>query len=119
MTESTLAASHVVSVTPSAVTGANVLCLHGLFAGSWVFEQVLPLIAARGYPAYAVSYRGHPPNPALDDISRASVADYANDAAEVARTLDRPILLGHSLGGLVALMLAGRGLARAVVLVSP
>jgi hypothetical protein len=37
--------------------GAPVLCLHGLFAGSWVFEQVLPRIAERGYPSAALSFR--------------------------------------------------------------
>jgi pimeloyl-ACP methyl ester carboxylesterase len=104
---------------PANPTGANVLCLHGLFAGSWAFENLLPMIAERGYPAHAISYRGHPPNPPLDDIGHASIADFANDAGEVARTLDHPILIGHSLGGLIALMLAGRNLARAAILVSP
>jgi non-heme chloroperoxidase len=110
---------HVDHVAPKAVLGTNVLCLHGLFAGSWVFENVLPHIAARGYPAFAVSYRGHPPNPRLADIGRVSIGEYADDAATIARTLHRPILIGHSLGGLVALMLAGMQLARAVILVSP
>jgi non-heme chloroperoxidase len=110
---------HVDSIVPPEATGANVLCLHGLFAGSWVYDRMLPMLAERGYPAYAVSYRGHTPNPPLPGIGRVSVADYATDAASVARTLERPILIGHSLGGLVALLLAGRNLARAAILVSP
>ncbi len=110
---------HLDTILPAQHTGANVLCLPGMFAGSWVFEKVLPLIAERGYPAHAVSYRGHPPNPKFDGLGSASVADYASDAANVARTLDRPILIGHSLGGLVALLLLGRNLARAAILVSP
>ena len=28
--------------------GAPVLCLHGMFAGSWAFEGLMPMIAARG-----------------------------------------------------------------------
>ncbi|HEX9483169.1 MAG TPA: alpha/beta hydrolase [Gemmatimonadaceae bacterium] len=107
------------TVLPEDVTGAPVLCLHGLFAGSWVFEQLLPLIAARGHPAHALAFRGHPPGPPIPDIGRQSVTDYALDATAAARALDRPIIIGHSLGGLVALILAGRNLARAVVLVSP
>jgi pimeloyl-ACP methyl ester carboxylesterase len=98
--------------------GAPVLCLHGLFAGSWVFERVLPLIAQRGYPAAALSFRGHPPAPPLASIGRASIAGYCHDAFEAAREMERPIVIGHSLGGLVALLLASRNLVRAAVLVS-
>jgi pimeloyl-ACP methyl ester carboxylesterase len=98
--------------------GAPVLCLHGLFAGSWVYEGVLPRIAARGYPAAALSFRGHPPASPLPTIGRASVAAYCHDAFEAARELERPIVIGHSMGGLVALLLASRNLVRAAVLVS-
>lgn len=102
----------------AAPTGVPVLCLHGLFAGSWVFERFLPLAAARGHPAAALSFRGHPPAPPIASIGRTSIAAYCHDAAEAARALDRPIVVGHSLGGLVALLLAQRNLVRAVVLLS-
>jgi pimeloyl-ACP methyl ester carboxylesterase len=98
--------------------GAPVLCLHGLFAGSWVYDDVLPLLAERGYPSAALSFRGHPPSPAMGAIGRQSIAAYAHDAGEAARALDRPIVIGHSLGGLVALMLATRNLVRAAVLIA-
>ena len=96
-----------------------VLCLHGLFAGGWVFDHLRPLIAERGYPAAALSFRGHPPNPPSRKMGGHSITDYCLDACEAARVLDRPIVIGHSLGGLVALMLVGRNLARAAILVSP
>jgi non-heme chloroperoxidase len=98
-------------------TRPPVLCLHGLFAGSWVFEQLLPLLAGRGYPAAALSFRGHPPSAAAPDLGRVTIGDYLDDASEAARALDRPVVIGHSLGGLVAQMLAARGLVRAAVLI--
>ena len=110
---------HLETVAVENPTGVPVLCLPGLFAGSWVFERLLPLIAERGYPASAMSYRGHPPLAPMASIGRQSVTDFALDAGAAARTLDRPIVIGHSLGGLVALLLAGRNLIRAAVLVSP
>ena len=100
-------------------TCAPVLCVHGLFAGAWAFERFLPLIAGRGYPATALSFRGHPPNSPDKGIGRLKVTDYARDAATVAERLGRPIVIGHSLGGLVALMMAARNRVRAAVLIAP
>lgn len=114
----TIGSLHLDTVDVARPRGAPVLCLHGLFAGSWAFEQVLPMIAERGHPAAALAFRGHPPNEPLDSIGRTSIAAYCHDAFEAARVLDRPIVIGHSLGGLVAQLLAARNLVRAAVLVS-
>lgn len=109
---------HLDTVPVENPTNVPVLCLHGMFAGSWVFERLLPMIAARGYPASALSFRGHPPNAPLRSIGRTSVTAFCRDATAAARALDRPIVIGHSLGGLIALMLAERNQVRAAVLVS-
>lgn len=119
MLPKSLATLHLDTVDVATPRGAPVLCLHGLFAGSWVFERLLPLLAERGYPAAALSFRGHPPAPPIPAMGRTSIAAYCHDAAEAARALDRPIVIGHSLGGLVALLLAARNLVRAAVLVAP
>lgn len=110
---------HLHTIAAEPCTGPAVLCLPGLFAGGWVFDHLLPLIAARGYPASAISYRGHPPLAPRRDIGRQSVRDFARDAAEAARALERPIVIAHSLGGLVALLMAQQNLVRAAVLISP
>lgn len=118
MTARMLGPLHLQTVEAPGGRGAPVLCLHGLFAGAWVFDGLLPLVAARGHPASALSFRGHPPTEAGASMGRHSIAAYCHDAAEAARLLDRPIVIGHSLGGLVAQMLVARNLARAAVLVS-
>jgi non-heme chloroperoxidase len=119
MQSRTLGSLHLDTIAVAGARRAPVLCLHGLFAGSWVFERLLPMLAARGYPASALSFRGHPPAAPIAAMGRQSITAYCHDAVEVARTLDRPIIVGHSLGGLVALLLASRNVARAAVLVSP
>lgn len=118
MTSRTLGSLYLETVDAPRGRGAAVLCLHGLFAGAWVFDGLLPLIAARGHPASALSFRGHPPLEPGSAMGRHSIAAYCHDAGEAARVLDRPIVIGHSLGGLVAQMLVARNLARAAILVS-
>jgi pimeloyl-ACP methyl ester carboxylesterase len=97
----------------------DILCLHGLFAAGWVFDELLPLAAARGHSAAALSFRGHAPSAPEPRLGTISVSDYVADASAAAKALDRPIVIGHSLGGLVALRLAAAGLVRAAVLVAP
>jgi pimeloyl-ACP methyl ester carboxylesterase len=97
----------------------SILCLHGLFASGWVFTDFLARAAARGYDGAALSCRGHAPSAPVEKLGRVTVADYIADASAAAATLDQPIVVGHSLGGLVALMLAKAGLVRAAVLVAP
>jgi len=53
-------------------------------------------------------------------LGTTSLADYAHDLEKFVRGLSAPpVLLGHSLGGLLAQMLAAKGLARALVLLAP
>ena len=52
-------------------------------------------------------------------LAGASIADYVEDVAAAVAKLDAQlILVGHSLGGVVAQKLAARGLARAIVLLN-
>jgi pimeloyl-ACP methyl ester carboxylesterase len=121
MTSRTLGPLHLelVSARIGAQPRPSVLCLHGLFAAGWVFDDFLSRAAARGYEGAALSFRGHAPSAPVENLGRVTVADYIADASAAAATLDRPIVVGHSLGGLVALMLAKMGLVRAAVLVAP
>ena len=58
-----------------------------------------------------------PPHPLLGNIS---LLDYAEDLEREVRKFENPpILMGHSMGGLMAQILASRGLATALVLLTP
>jgi pimeloyl-ACP methyl ester carboxylesterase len=96
-----------------------VLLIHGLGGGAWVWEGYQRFLAQHGYASHALNLRGHHGSRPVSDIGRVSMMDYVADALEVARTLDRPIVIGHSMGGLVAQKVAEAGVARALVLITP
>jgi non-heme chloroperoxidase len=102
--------------TPS--TKPPILLIHGMFAGAWFWEKYQPLLARHGYETHAVNLRGHHGSRPVPDIGKVSLRDYVADALEVARTLRNPIVIGHSMGGLVAQKVAEAGAARALVLVA-
>ncbi|MBO9521863.1 MAG: alpha/beta hydrolase [Nocardioidaceae bacterium] len=70
-----------------------------------------------GYPAYAMSLRGH--GTSEGNVRRARIGQYRDDVIRTALSLpDQPVLVGHSMGGLVAAMAAARMRVRALVLVA-
>jgi pimeloyl-ACP methyl ester carboxylesterase len=93
----------VLSRLPNRATGRpSLLFVHGawLDAGCWD-EHFLAFFAGRGYPAHAVSLRGHGGSPG--SVHWASMADYVEDVASVAAHLPAPpVVIGHSMGGGVA-----------------
>ena len=110
---------------PSAATRAPILFVPGYFAGAWVFDRFLPYFADRGHAGYAVNLRGRGGSPLRSGtlLGQVSMTDFIEDAREVARWIaehnGRPIVIGHSMGGLIAQKLAEEGAARALVLLSP
>ncbi len=83
---------------------ADILLLHGAYsnAGVWA-ENFLPYLASRGFTAHAVSFRGHGASDGDREAWRFGLDDFVADARAALKLIDRPtILVGHSLGGLVA-----------------
>jgi pimeloyl-ACP methyl ester carboxylesterase len=93
-----------------------VLCVHGMFGGAWQFDGWLPLLADRGYEAQAVNLRGHHGSRPVVDLGKVTMRDFVEDALEAARVLGEPVVLGHSMGGLIAQKMAEAGAVRAAVL---
>ena len=103
-------ACHVARPRPS------VLCVHGMFGGAWQFDDWLPLLADRGYEVRALNLRGHHGSRPVPNLGKVSMRDFLDDALEVARALGDPVVLGHSMGGLIAQKMAEAGAVRAAVL---
>jgi pimeloyl-ACP methyl ester carboxylesterase len=110
--EEALTAVHTPTARPLA------LLVHGVTSSSRTWWRVGPALAARGFQVVAVDLRGHGASPRTG--AGLSAADLAADVAE---TVEGPVdlLVGHSLGALVALELVGRrpGYARRLVVEEP
>ena len=101
----------------------TVLMIHGMASGHWAWNNYRSVFEAAGYHCVAVTLPFHNSDPTADahpKLGTASLLDYAAALEQQIRALpERPILIGHSMGGLLAQMLAARGLAQAAVLITP
>ena len=103
---------------PDGAARGDVALLHGVMALAETWWRIGPALAARGWRATAVDLPGH-----AGDVRRDGPLDLDALVDGVAARLDGPVdlLVGHSLGAIVALGLLARdpGAARAVVLEEP
>lgn len=97
-----------------------IVMVHGAFCGGWVFEAFKEPFVAAGHSVIAPDLPGHAADDRRDAVAGASMSDYARAVAELVSGLETPpILIGHSLGGLVSLMAASRAPVSCVVLLAP
>jgi pimeloyl-ACP methyl ester carboxylesterase len=100
-----------------------IVMIHGMFAGAWCWEHYKTYFEEKGYRCFTPTLRYHDMNPNDEPDPRlgtVSLRDYADDLEKYIRQIDAPvILMGHSMGGLLAQMLASRNLADAAVLLAP
>jgi len=103
--------------------GPPVIMIHGVAASLHDWDDLLPELAKEGYASYALDLLGHGDSPKLD--SRAYQMDWLFEHFSSwmkSLYLTQPaILIGHSLGGYIALEYARRVSAwtRGLVLVNP
>lgn len=79
------------------------LFVHGAYVAAWCWDEYfLPWFAERGWSAYAVSLSGHGNSRHREHLDSYSLDSYVRDVAEVAARLPAPpVLIGHSMGGMV------------------
>jgi pimeloyl-ACP methyl ester carboxylesterase len=83
--------------------GPDVLLLHGGADNLETWRDLAPLLVD-DFHVVAYDARGHGQSLTPD---RASVDEMVEDVHEMAARLDRPLLVGHSMGGVNALLAAG------------
>ncbi|MEX0620130.1 MAG: alpha/beta fold hydrolase [Solirubrobacterales bacterium] len=103
---------------PESDTGkAPILFVHGAGHGAWCWENWMSAAADAGHAAYAVSLSGHAGSPGT--LLRSSLGTYIDDVIRTAASLpSQPVIVGHSLGGLVVQKAIARYPAKGAVLVA-
>jgi non-heme chloroperoxidase len=124
--------STLASATPAEqVAAANaggklpVVFVHGLWLLPSSWDRWTAVFAEAGFAAVTADWPDDPPtvaeaNAHPEVMAGKSVGDVADHVAELIGTLDRkPVVVGHSFGGLMAQIVAGRGLSAATVAIDP
>jgi pimeloyl-ACP methyl ester carboxylesterase len=129
-----MAATQVMAITPreaEQVERANaggktpVVFIHGLWLLPSSWDRWAAMFEEAGYAAVTPSW---PDDPETIEDARAhpevfagkTLGKIADHVAEVIRALDKkPVVMGHSTGGLLAQMIADRGLSAATVAIDP
>jgi len=109
----------------NATTATPVVFVHGLWLLPSSWEPWAALFEEAGYVALMPDWPDDPAtveearaNP--DVLAKKTLRQTADHTTEVINALDKkPVMIGHSTGGLLAQMLAGRGLSAATVAIDP
>jgi len=101
----------------------TIMMIHGMWGSSWYWGNYKQFFESKGYTCITPTLRLHDIDPSSDPqpgLGTTSLLDYAGDLEKEIRKLDSvPILMGHSMGGLLAQILGSRGLAKSLVLLTP
>lgn len=97
-----------------------ILFIHGAFCGGWAFDGFRAPFTAAGFETHAPNLPHHERGADLDLLAQTGVRDYAESIVTYARGLKAaPILIGHSLGGLIAQVAATHIPCAALILLAP
>lgn len=103
--------------------GRTLFMIHGMCGTPSVWEDWSGWFSDRGWRCITPALRYHDMHPDEGPdprLGRVSLNDYAGDLEQQLRALpEQPVVIGHSMGGLLAQRLAARGLARRAVLLTP
>jgi alpha-beta hydrolase superfamily lysophospholipase len=104
----------------SAARSTPILFVHGMWHAAWCWEEhFLPYFAQHGYASNALSLRGHGESEGHEGLRWTSLNDYVADVAQVIGQMKiLPVLVGHSMGGMIVQKYLESNAAPAAVLLA-
>lgn len=97
-----------------------VVFVHGAFCGGWAFDAFREPFEAAGFETHAPNLPHHERGADLEHLAQSGLKDYAHAIAHYVRGLRAPpVLVGHSLGGLVVQLAAIQTPVAGLVLLAP
>ena len=94
------------------------LLVHGMWGGSWYWRRYLRVAADAGWDVWAVNLRGHHGSRPVRHLGGVSVREYVQDVGVVLDAIGPAVIVGHSMGGLIAQRAATRPDVRAAAFVT-
>ena len=100
---------------------APILFVHGVCHGGWCWEEhFAPFFRKQGYECHSLNLEGHEVPSSKKSINHISFSDYVRNVEEAVAELDQPpILVGHSMGGLVVQKYLENASCAKVILLAP
>lgn len=86
---------------------ATYVFIHGSFIGAWCWRQIVPVLAGSGHRCITFDLPGHGNDPKPpEDVS---MQDYVDALVRIIEPLsENPIVVGHSMGGVISASVAER-----------
>jgi pimeloyl-ACP methyl ester carboxylesterase len=89
-----------------------ILFIHGMWGSANVWQKYVSRFEAQGYETRAITLRHHEvtiDQPAPDGAEKIGLADHVDDILEIVKTYEvPPVLIGHSMGGLLVQLAAAK-----------
>jgi pimeloyl-ACP methyl ester carboxylesterase len=95
------------------------LFIHGELGGSWIWERFLGYFAGRGWEGHALNLRNHHWSQTADPAELSFESFVQDVGAAIDRLGPNVVVVGHGMGGLLAIKAAERHPVSGLVLIAP